>query len=157
VTTITDIINLRKKYEEELSKIGQEDFTELAEAVFTANPSINAIGWYQHTGYYKDGDACVFGVSNIMLRFEDDMNEDFEDDEFGCLYGDRKFYDAWGRAYQKFPNDDNKRGQLQAQFLKIVSPFSEIPDDVYETVFGDHVSVVILRDGTVQVTEYNHD
>ena len=42
-------------------------------------------------------------------------------------------------------------------FRSVVSILNEIPDEIYEELFGDHVKVKIKRDETIKISEYEHD
>lgn len=48
------------------------------------------------------------------------------------------------------------KGKLIDDFTEISSVLSSIPDDVIYEMFGDHVKIVITREG-VEVEEYSHD
>lgn len=51
---------------------------------------------------------------------------------------------------------DEVAERIDEEFKKLTTAMRKIPDDIMQSVYGDHVCVVINRNGTT-VDEYNHD
>ena len=72
---------------------GEEKFIELLDAVFAANERVAALGWYQYTPSFNDGDPCVSPVGTERLIVFDEVphsiNYDtviFDEDEYEEVY-----------------------------------------------------------------------
>lgn len=57
-------------------------------------------------------------------------------------------------SMQKYPPEVVNR--IENSFEKVVNAVSKIPEDIMQAVYGDHVMVVINRDGTT-VDNFQHD
>lgn len=58
------------------------------------------------------------------------------------------------RSLEKYPAEVADR--IEKSFAKVVSALHKVPEDIMQSVYGDHVMVVINRDGTT-IDEYDHD
>lgn len=58
------------------------------------------------------------------------------------------------RSLEKYPAEVADR--IEKSFEKVVSALHKVPEDIMQSVYGDHVMVVINRDGTT-IDEYDHD
>jgi len=116
-------------------------FIEELDKVFE-NEKITAIRWYQYTPYFNDGEACVFGISELSLKLKDE--EDFID-----TY-ELTDWDAKNHCVVDNPKyvDVNKS-------LKNMSDFGHYETFLYEN-FGDPAEVVATREG-FEVEFYDHD
>lgn len=110
---------------------GREIISALLKPWFEANPTIEAISWTQYTPYFNDGDTCEFSahIDYPDYRLVDSDPDDEMDD---------------------FPYDDKNKKSL----VKILSSINE---EIYLEAFGDHKRIVVNRDGTVEIEEYEHD
>ena len=130
---------------------------------FDACPEIKAIVWTQYTPYFNDGESCEFGVNDPEFKAFGQMDEDEDEDDFGYQYGDSCYlsnleFKRDGRTWRKPPIPPQTLTEREAAIVKaareIKSIFSE--DDLFETVFGDHVIVRATRAG-FEIEEYSHD
>lgn len=131
-----------KDFRKKMSDDGKQFFGELVKDLFDKNPTLEYFGWKQYTPYFNDGDPCVFSanVDDPIVIFSTDneeVREDFEDD------GERYFVDT----------DKSKEAKIFRKVKKLLKHFD---DDDYEILFGDHVSVKVMRD-EIEVEEYSHD
>jgi hypothetical protein len=94
---------------------------------FEAHEELEALWFCAYTPYFNDGEECIFSVRETYGVVGDD--------EYVYGYGDEPVAKSIREA------DD------------IVH---SLPEDVIRGLFGDHVKVVITRDG-VNVEEYDHD
>ena len=99
---------------------------------FDKYPDLQIISWPQYTPYFNDGDTCEFsshaGYATINGR------GDYEDED-----------------------DEAKYPELPEKVVEEIQDFlGQINEDVYESVYGDHVEVTITRKGTT-IDYYDHD
>jgi hypothetical protein len=98
--------------------------------------TVQSIRWRQYTPYFNDGEPCVFSVHELeALPVGRDDGED------------------WDYIYGKAENgyDEADWGGL----VELSKTLQGMQDEL-EAVFGDHVQVIVTRDG-VEVEEYEHD
>lgn len=126
---------LKKKLDEARQTSGKEMVLKAFTAAFEAAPDLLAIRWRQYTPYFNDGNPCYFRTGEPYFRFAT-MPEDSGDYE-----------DGFGNPEQGTPEDL----QANAAWAHL-----NIPDELYEEAFGDHVKVTVSRDGTYEVVEYSH-
>jgi len=160
-SAIQDVIDAIANLDKQIEAIGVDAIKPVADQVFAAIPSATAIGWTQYTPYFNDGEACVFGVNGPdictkMISVNDDGEVITEEGE-ALDYLDDYFDGTFSLAYDKFPNDDVQRKAMQAELDDAFAPMAGIPDEIMRRVFGDGVRVIIFRNGTVKVDEYDHD
>lgn len=120
----------RKIIDEALEK-GKSFLIEGMNAVFEEYEQLESISWTQYTPYFNDGDPCEFS-SNIYSIELNDLNE----------YADKK------ELKEKLDNFSNI-------LSKIRELISIIGDDVLE-LLGEG-KVIVRRDGTITIDEYDHD
>ena len=147
--TFASLIQLQRELDDKLKTFGKEAFTEALAPFFAANPRIDGIVWSQYTPYFNDGDACTFGVHEPYL-VSASLKEEFPDYAEEYMHEDALYISSY-RAKDEDPNDATR---AMEGFGPI---WSEIPESVFLAVFGDHVQVLINRDGTVEVDESDHD
>jgi hypothetical protein len=93
-----------------------------------------------------DGYSCHFGVGEFYILLDSDKNDDENDED---LYS---FQDRWGSYTLKSKKDP----ELKALGKDLEKLEDELPKDVMEAVFGDHVKVVATTKG-FKVTRYEHE
>lgn len=105
-----------------------------------ANPQVEQVYWTQYTPYFNDGDPCVFSVNEPYFVF----------------VGDDEEYDAWSIGKAKYaPAQDVCSAETAAACSALAKELGSL-DGPLETLFGDHVKVIVTADG-VDVDEYSHD
>jgi hypothetical protein len=134
-----ELTALKEAYDTKLSEEGEDAVKELFKEFFEANPKAAAVSWRQYTPYFNDGDPCYFRVGEMSLHLHADEDEEYDPD-----YG----YDS----YQLSHSEDPEMKKLGEAFDILV----DIPEEVLEYVFGDHVTVTATAEG-FEVSEYNHD
>lgn len=140
----------KKKMQEELAAQMEPLFQEF----FKNNPKIAKIAWTQYTPHFNDGEPCVFNVHDRYFVptkcVEDD--EDCEYQEYPSLWSAFGFHD--------YDIKDFKEAGLTGEEIKKVEAFGKflhnIPDDIYEGIYGDGVEIIATAEG-VEVNEYDHD
>lgn len=139
MTTMEDFKRMRDELNKKITDEGKAALQTAFVAFFNDNPRIHALRWRQYTPYFNDGEACTFGVYEPDYQLTEhaktyDDATDFADDE--------DFIDAW---------QSDEIGARVSAFWNATSD-----DDVFEVVFGDHVTVLATREGFT-VAEYSHD
>lgn len=140
----------KKSFVKELRK----DFPTILKPLFEkSNGKIESIGWTQYTPWFNDGDTCTFGAHTDYL----DINGENED-EHNSL--DWKI-DYFLQGHPEYANLLVENPELDVELYKVVEEFkevlSQIPDEFYLELFGDHVKVTVHGDGNIEVEEYSHD
>lgn len=152
------IDKLKKEFSEEARIAAQDIYAE----IFEEYHEVDAISWTQYTPYFNDGDACEFRVNSpsFFAKADDDSDEDEEDyyEDLG-LDGYDEICSGWfSREYTK------PRAGLSLERMEELSKacnafesFLNSIEDTLQEVYGDHVQVIIYRDGTTAVEDYRHD
>jgi len=157
----------RASLDEELRLISGKFFAEQSKALFEQFPDLKSFSWTQYTPYFNDGDTCEFGANteypSIKLdgakdqEAEDFDDEDFDDDDdYISVYNVVKTAD--GRYIDKYEAghpDITDRKKIVA--FEVKEFLMEFEDDSLKAMFGDHVRVIVHRDGTVEQEDYEHD
>ena len=121
-------------------------FRGMFEGFFAAYPEVEAFRWHQYTPHFNDGEACTFGVHDLMIRNADSPEEGGDYDD-GFDYLDCHEWDG----NQRVAKTDDKSKALAA----LSENFRSLRD-IMEELFGDHAQVTVTREG-VEVDEYSHD
>ena len=136
-----NIEKLRKENKEKVESI----FKSAALELFVEHPVLKSISWSQYTPYFNDGDPCYFSsnYNDATIKF---VTSDESDDE------DEDEDDGWPEGFDKSSAtpEQLKAGKQVNKFL------ANFDDDDMETLFGDHVKVIITKDG-IEVEDYDHD
>ncbi len=137
-----ELRDLKKAYDKKLKDEGEAALKDAFKEVFDSHPRLRSVVWSQYTPYFNDGDPCYFSVHEFDVRVEG--IEDEEDDDY---YG-------YGETLYSLRKSKDAEVVALAEAVKKLA--HELPDDVLESVFGDHCKVVATREG-FKVTEYEHD
>lgn len=114
------------------------------------NPQVESVRWTQYTPYFNDGDTCEFGVNEPQFKFvSHEDGGDYEDGFFDLPYQ----YDPSRDYYKSFCEACPRELYVKCQALS--KELSGL-EDALKTLFGDHVRVIVTKDG-VEVEEYEHD
>jgi hypothetical protein len=126
-----------KEFQARMEKEGKDLFLQMSKSLFEENPTLVKFGWHQYTPYFNDGDECVFsadlGDPHILLEGQD------ED-----LYDEQEYF------------SDSEKSDEANVWRNVRTFLEQFSDDDVEMFFGDHVEVIVKRDG-VEVQEYSHD
>lgn len=158
------------RLEEEHKARIQKIFGEATKAFFQEWPEIECIHWNQYTPYWSDGDECVFGVNTIVYDKDRHFLEEYlGEDETGADEAD----DDWGYEGDPFINhkrygnfSDEDKAAERARFSRLddahtaakamCEVVSSIDSDTMKSMFGDHVTVIVSKDGVV-TEKYDHE
>lgn len=186
-TRFAEIIELKRQLDDKLKTFGKDAIAEAFAPFFAANRDVDGVCWSQYTPYFNDGDSCEFGVHepSIILTLaaakaykpEADWSEystarveekplaectpeelrtlaEAKESASDMLPEDEYFGYNNPRCFESWDLRDSSYNLEQMGFDNV---WGQIPEEVFESVFGDHVEVRIMRDGTVEVTECEHD
>jgi hypothetical protein len=133
-----------------------------------SNGKITSLGWSQYTPYFNDGDSCEFSL-NINLDYGILVNgKSLDEGNFfkNNIYRLEKYLKADG-SYEKwikdYPEDElDVNTVAENLFLyEILKEFTDvlesIDEDFFKNLFGDHVTVTVFFNETIETEEYDHD
>jgi hypothetical protein len=130
---LNEVNDLIKSFEEQRKALVDKlkpNFSSLFADFFEKYPEVLNIYFTAYTPYFNDGDACTYNVHEAMYETEE------EGDELGWEY-----------------TPTTERGK---DFKVVKETLGSIPDEIIEQLF-DEGKIIINRDGSVDVEEYDHD
>lgn len=144
MTIAENLSDFSKEFEEvkaEFTGRARKMFTASLKELFEKNPELGLIEWEQYTPYFNDGDTCTFGVYEPNFVPLKPREKDEDEDDYDYRYD---------------------RGMEMNEDMVAVSRFIQKQDDLMQSLYGDHVRVIVKRgaaDGSivVEVEEYEHD
>ena len=138
---------LRQKFQElqdkmeilrvEMKQTGRKLFSEASQNLFDKYPTLESFSWTQYTPYFNDGDVCEFGVNADYPHIK--LSTGFDED-----------VSAWSDLKPDSPEQE----KIAMDVRELVGGMDE---DIMKQMFGDHVQVVVNRNGTVAVDECEHE
>lgn len=140
-----------RKQQEELRKEGQVLLCDALQDLFNNNESLKEISWTQYTPWFNDGDTCEFSTYAHSPKVNG-----WEENSW--WYGLDKESDDKGEGEdEEDASDSGKALKLSNELYKeILTILNILDEDDYKEIFGDHVKVVITKEG-YEVEEYRHD
>jgi hypothetical protein len=128
---IAELRQVLREAKEKVKVEAMDAFKAEFKSAFESNPDVKAMRWNQYTPYFNDGDECVFGVNDLMVKAENP--EDAEDaDGFASLWG------------------GNKNEPLLKWWNSIQC------DEAFLAAFGNHCQITATPEG-FEVDGYDHD
>ena len=110
----------------EMVKTAQTALKDECKLLFEKYPEMEEFSWTQYTPYFNDGDECVFSVHS----------------DYPNINGDEVGY-----------KDTTWLGQAEKD---VVALLQAIDEETMKTIFGDHVKVVVTKEG-ITAENYSHD
>lgn len=140
------IAQVRAEYVEKAKGLFQEVVVEL----FNQHPRLQEVSWKQYTCYFNDGDTCYFNAYTDYLDMTFDDKEYIECTDTGgyCEDGDEDY------DYETDPNNE-EIGSI-VKFLD-ENIFNLVDEDDLEDLFGDHVRIVLTKEGLDVQDYHDHD
>jgi hypothetical protein len=172
---VNEIINeLRRKIEEFeayrkglLNELTESDqFKGMWAALFEGvDERIVGISWEQYTPYFNDGEPCTFSVYDPQLVNADgdtlDRNLEVSEDSWfdSYEYTSTERYDSSRGGWVKDTAEELEQSRPVREFYQKVENFIRDLESVgvLEEVFGDHIRVTVMRDGTYFIDDVDHD
>jgi hypothetical protein len=125
MTKYEEYKNQVKELREKMKSESKEVLKEISKEVFDKYP-IENFSWRQYTVYFNDGDPCNFHAHTDSYSIEiEGLNSEDDDEE--------KFDEAREEISNKLDVFD---------------------EEDLESIFGDHVRVIVNRNGDIYVEEY---
>lgn len=155
-------VDLRKRMADlkaEMLEVGKVAFSDATKELFIQYPTLQAFSFTQYTPYFCDGDTCYFGVNadEPGLQFED-MDEIEHTYDVSKVEDYAKWHNGHAAPEHVVNHPFNANRELTNEMESAISEFvNAIEESVMEDMFGDHVEVIVHRDGSVDVEEYEHD
>jgi predicted RNase H-like nuclease (RuvC/YqgF family) len=170
-----------EKLKDQLVDDSQTLFTASCREIFEKNPDFNSFSWTQYTPYWNDGDSCEFSANTDYLYIDDEEKEssfynaelDFKElkqkektiknllAEIDKLKKQGK-EDDWEIKHKQSRIEELNKLNLEKtekrfNLLKDIDDLlKNIDQDTLEKMFGDHVKVLVTKDG-IDVEQYEHD
>jgi len=167
-----EVTNFKKKKKALIDELRLE-FPKLLIPFMQESNYIENISWTQYTPYFNDGDTCEFSVNTDYLEIngEDEYsNKMYKEllsvkikdqngidrdklicEEKGQKYRPKKIGEY---GYKKNIEYSKNEGVILKNIKKVLS---EIPEDFYQDLFGDHSKITVTKEGVIRVEEYDHD
>ena len=135
---------MRKEYNKILSNTGLDMVLAAFGKVFDAHPLLESVTWRQFTPYFNDGDECVFDVHRDNFDVVYDGGSEFELDSWTSKESFEKYFDAEDAKVPTY-------ALYKELFDGCSSALNLFDDDELQVIFGDHISVTILRNSAGEV------
>jgi len=160
----------------------REEFPSLFKELFAQAPNLKSVGWTQYTPYFSDDDKCIFSVhADVDCLYINKIHHDDLDDceeaaisispfissklltdedvivhkELCSQYG-RWYSNATIGQFGLAPNP--KYDGVSYKILEEISDMlRNMPEEILEELFGDHVKVTVFSNGNIVVDDYSHD
>lgn len=173
-TMIAELTKARKDYQEKLAALGSDTQKAIAEFLSPRIPEGFAVQWNQYTPYFNDGEPCTFRLGDpYLVKLDPTKNrehisryaEDSEEPCVGLSYG-LAGYDLEGPSHEETrpngskytqPHYEAVEGAPRAIVLELAELWRQLPEDMLEAAFGDHVRVRVFHDGTATTNDHDHD
>lgn len=118
---VNEYLEAKKKIAQFLKVDGKKAFLQIVQELFDNNPELMALCWTQETPEWNDGDACVFGVSDIFaaasIPTEEEWKNLYDGDDNDCW--NKPMSAACEKAIEDFDN------QLHGPLEALVERFGE--------------------------------
>lgn len=163
----------------DLNKAQQLLFSQTTLHLFEKYPLLEQISFTAYTPYFNDGDECVYSAHTDYPEIVYDGEEytdndisDFSSETRWCLENnlpkDAKIikenvgysHNYTGKDTVKVPYheivNDKYNPEMKSMYEELQAFLNKQSDDFYKLTFGDHIKVIIGRDG-VETEDYSHD
>lgn len=140
--TLDELKASKEQYLKTIKESGQEMLKKEFQDFFTANPTIEAVGWTQYTPYFNDGDACVFSIHCVYARVKGQSEIPLADTNMS------EETEGWTSSYGLEGDAKEAVKKLEAKM--------ESCQDVFEIIFGDGVEVIATSEKFI-INDYAHD
>jgi hypothetical protein len=159
---IVDLENARNTYIEN----GSEILVNYIKSIMLEYPEVKSIYWNQYAPYFNDGEACTFSVNDYSLKINgydsDNYNKDNIDESLVNVFtnSEKRMYQKRedGTSIYNLPQIDNVNyNERHADIIIAVNKIFSIPEEIFESLYGDGTEMTATIDG-IEVNEYDdHD
>lgn len=150
---IEDIIQEVNEAQAEYQRKAKEAVGKVFKKFFEDYPEVKYITWDQYTPYFNDGDECVFGMNEVyfLAKTRDEVEDEEEYDKYD-FNEEFSWYMPYSWQEGKFVPSKQMKKDMDS-----VKSFMYSNERIFQSVFGDHVTVTIMPDGSSTTEEYDHD
>jgi|694.fasta_scaffold34679_11 hypothetical protein len=148
IEKIAEFKRIQAEHKKMMSENAKNIFSDISKGIFEKNPSLNSFAWSQYTPYFNDGESCTFSVNRDYYK----------------INGSEETCDDWSLNHEKYSQEMDLTDygfetldQLRAAYTDINELIDMFDDDDLEGMFGDHVEIVVFRDGRIEIDYYSHD
>lgn len=134
----TDILFALNNLKDSFLKESEDIFAVPIREFLEDNPEVKGVSWTQYTPYFNDGDACIFDVNEFSFYLISDESDFFD-------YS--KGYTTW---YPLEESETPNYQQINKEFDNLCDFLCGIDKELYRTLFGDHVQVIVTRDEVIK-------
>ncbi len=170
--------SLKKEYDKQVNSITKETFKKQLQNLFIAYPDLLLIEIKCYTPGFNDGDPCSFTVSfdsteSIWFNYNSypefvkesfmsllEENPSLKDDPLNLIkeaISDHlyvSFYLDPAECLKLSKEDKHKLKLIQKCQKEVAKVIHGIPDEVFESVFGDYVKILFTKN-KIEVNEYD--
>lgn len=152
-----------KRLRDEARKKVKDFFIKGMNKIFEIYPEVKTVSWTQYTPYFNDGEECVFRAhaDDFYVNGYDDWGSEIwraSEGEIGekVLLKEEMEYD-WVREGTSSKKVYKTPESRSVKIYSAIEGFlSQLDDDDYKTMFGDHAKIIVRKD-EITVEEYDHD
>jgi hypothetical protein len=155
------LLELQEKKSELKKQIIEESqnvFKSGMSILFDKHPVLESFGWTQYTPYFMDGDTCYFGVNIDEPNINGESGYDLKGinkkiiKSYGTWNQDKKVYE--GRVEVDNPDYNPNLESAVDDVREFLQMFDE---DYFMDAFGDHMTITVYRNGSIDTDYYEHD
>lgn len=131
----------------EYMQVALVEFNNIFKPFFEKNEWLKSVAFTAYTDYFADGDPVEFSVHN-----------DTEDLIINGEYGfDVDWLDEYTWSSGKKAPNPNYAPEKAEVIEEIASLIGEFDDEFYRETFGDHIKIIIEKDGVKTKSYTDHD
>jgi hypothetical protein len=158
---MNEIIKSFTEYKQTVQETLKKEFKAIITKLFEENSELKAIVWEQFTPYFSDGDPCIFSVNEVA--FTNATGDDLDDIRYGEYDGENEDVRVLSSYFTPNSQWSRKEDNEYAKLIdfKTFKAFGQLMTssemkDVMLATFGDHVRVVVTREG-FSIDEFDHE
>lgn len=140
-----NIAEIRREFDAEKAQFErrmQAAFAQALKEFWVEFPKAEVVSWAQFTPYFNDGDECVFSVHEASVNG----------------------YNSWGDFDETVLDEDTgditnveKECPVKKECAAFDKLLNAVGDDVMRVMYGDHTQVILRRDGSANIRDWEHD
>ena len=155
INELNNAIEAINKKRIETAKELRPVFGSLFKELFDNYPNFTKLSWTQYTPYFNDGDVCEFSVNGYAAYLSNDDQYAHPGEYEGRHFHDDSTCEKYEWARER--NEKLKQAGVDKFFFeKIDFIWKQIPESLFQEMFGDGFKITVNRDEVI-VEEYHHD
>jgi hypothetical protein len=151
---IEQLVQEYNKMKDEFQVKAQAAFKEVFKEFWSAHPNIKAVVWVQYTPYFNDGEPCTFIVHDMYEMTQIGYDNWQEDGGYPEEYTPSQY--SYAKKKYLLSEGETISEQEIESCRNALGELSKLPEDIYLSMFGDHVQIVATKEG-FEIEEYSHD